>query len=84
MYGQILNAQTMRLFLEGKREGKISTIMELYADGLLDEETAAERLNMTVEGFLMHYKSRKRSKKDYKSSDEEDDGAESSASDAED
>ncbi|MCR5674927.1 MAG: hypothetical protein K6G16_04380, partial [Lachnospiraceae bacterium] len=63
MNNYILNAQTMRLFLEGKREGRITTIMELVADGLLDEETGADRLNMTIEDFQMHYNMRKRPKK---------------------
>ena len=55
MNSAILNAQSMRLFLEGKREGKIDAYIGLCAEGLLDFEVAAERLNMPMEAFDMLY-----------------------------
>ena len=59
----ILNYRNMRLFLEGKREGKIDALISLCADGIIDHEMAADRLNMTIEAFEMLYDLRKPRKK---------------------
>ncbi|MCR4764057.1 MAG: hypothetical protein K5696_11060 [Lachnospiraceae bacterium] len=59
MNTSILNYQTMRLFLEGKREGKIDALIDLCNDGLIDMETAADKLNMTIEAFETLFNLRK-------------------------
>ena len=37
--------------LEGKREGKCETLYELTRDGIITKETAANKLNISVEKF---------------------------------
>ncbi len=54
----------MRLFLEGKREGKISTILELCEDGIIDHETGADKLNLSQDVFEYLYSLRRPKKKD--------------------
>lgn len=38
--------------LVGRREGELNTLVNLVKDGLLSQEQAAEKLNMTVEQFI--------------------------------
>ena len=54
----ILNYQNMRLFLAGKREGRIDAYVEMCTEGFVDADTAAEKLNLTAEEFDMIYKAR--------------------------
>ena len=58
MNSSILNYQNMRLFLEGKREGRIDAYVEMCTEGFVDADTAAEKLNFTAEELDKIFKAR--------------------------